>query len=159
VDLVRFLSYHAFAYMITHDIRYDVLSRWSVLADSSRRESAAELMEIYTEMYDSLVAELRDRGVAFGVIVLPSKFDLLAQRYPEEAFFVGLAEKQRSPHLLLFPALDANRSPYPYLMYDGHLNEAGNRAIAAAVYEWLYRADPAPFPRLRATAAVDRPSG
>jgi lysophospholipase L1-like esterase len=150
VDLVRFLSYHAFGYMIAHDIRYDVLSRWSVLADSSRRETATDLMETYTGLYDSLVAELQDRGIAFGVIILPSKFDILAQRYPEEAFFVGLAEKHRIPYLLLFPALDANRSPYPYLMYDGHLNEVGNRVIATAVYDWLYRADPVPFPALHA---------
>jgi hypothetical protein len=152
VDLVRFLSYRAFAYMITHDIRYDVLSRWSVLADSSRRETAAPLMEIYGELYDSLVAELRDRHISLGVIILPSKFDVLAQRYPEEAFFIGLADQSDVPYLRLFPALDANRSPYPYLMYDGHLNEAGNRAVATAVFEWLYHAEPAPFPSLRADA-------
>lgn len=157
VDLVRFLSYHAFAYMIKHDIRHDVLSRWSVLADASQRETAAELMEIYTEQYDSLVAELRDRGIALGVLILPSKFDLLAQRYPEEAFFVGLADKHGVPYLLLFPTLDANRTPYPYLMYDGHLNEVGNRVVATAVYEWLYRADRTPFPTLRAEGAVGTP--
>ncbi len=149
VDLVRFLSYRAFAYMITHDIRYDVLNRWSVLADSSRRESATELMEIYSEMYASLVNELRDRDIAFGVVILPSKFDVLAQRYPEEAFFIDLAEEHDVRYLRLFPALDANRSPYAYLMYDGHLNELGNRAVATAVFDWLYRAEPAPFPSLR----------
>ena len=41
---------------------------------------------IYEELYDSLVTELTDREVELGVLILPSKFDLLAGRSPEEPF-------------------------------------------------------------------------
>lgn len=149
LNLVRLLSYHAFGNAIRHDIRYDVLRHWSVLADSSRHETAARLMAQYAEEYGSLATELSARDIGFGVIVIPSKFDLLAGRYPEESFFVSLAEAHGVPYLRVFPILDSNRSPYPFLMYDGHLNETGNRLIAEAITTWLHEAEPAPFPILR----------
>lgn len=149
--LVRFLSYHAFAALITSGIHRDELSHWSVLADTARRADAARLMTAYTASFDSLAAELAADSVAFGTIILPSKFDVMAGRFPEEAFFLGLAAKNRVPTLRIFPVLDAQRAPYAFLMYDGHLNEHGNRIVATAVNDWLLSASPAPFPRLRTT--------
>ncbi|HWP02156.1 MAG TPA: SGNH/GDSL hydrolase family protein, partial [Gemmatimonadaceae bacterium] len=135
-NLVRLLSYHAFAFMIRRGIEYDVLARWSVLADSSRSEEATRLKVIYESQYEELVKDLTARGVAFGVIILPSKFDILAKRFPEEQFFLSLANRYAAPYLRVFPVVDANRSPYPFLMYDGHLNEIGNRLVATALYRW-----------------------
>lgn len=149
VNISRLLSYHAFAFLIKNDLRYDVLSHWSVLADTTRRETAERLMAIYEDLYRSIVDELRNQGTEVGVVVLPSKFDLLAGRYPEEAFFIRLADEYGVPYLRLFPRLDSNRTPYAFLMYDGHLNEVGNRAVAEAVYDWLYVMDPVPFAILR----------
>jgi hypothetical protein len=148
-NLVRLLSYHAFAFMIRRGIAYDVLARWSVLADSSRGDEAARLKEIYETQYRALAGDLAARGVALGVMILPSKFDVLARRFPEEEFFLSLARRHGVPYLRVFPLLDANRSPYPFLLYDGHLNELGNRLVATALYEWLFEDEPAPFPALR----------
>jgi hypothetical protein len=155
LNLVRFLSYHAFGTAIRRNIRYDVLRHWSVLADTSRRDAAQRLMGLYRQQYESLVAELAARNIDFGVIVIPSKFDVLAGRFPEEEFFVGLAEKNDVPYLRVFPILDEKRSPYTFLMYDGHLNELGNRLIAEAVQRWLHAAEPAPFPVLRTRVYPD----
>jgi hypothetical protein len=149
LNSVRLLSYQAFGFAIRRDIHYDVLNHWSVLADTSRKEAAVQLMEDYRELYASLATDLAERDVEFGAIIIPSKFDLLADRYPEEDFFIELAREYDVPYLRLYPVLDANRSDYPFLMYDGHLNEFGNRLIAEAIYEWLYRSDPAPFPGFR----------
>lgn len=152
LNLVRFLSYHAFSVAIRGNIRYDVLRHWSILADTSNREIGQRLMHLYREEYEALVADLSRRGIAFGAIIIPSKFDVLAGRFPEEEFFVGLAERNAVPWLRVFPTLDAHRSPYTFLMYDGHLNELGNRLIAEAVRDWLYVSSPAPFPVLRREA-------
>ena len=153
LNLVRLLTYQAFGSAIRHDVHYDLLRHWSVIADSSQQETATRLMAEYTAEYDSLVGELSSRGIAFGVVILPSKLDLLAGRYPEEPFFVSLAEARGVPYLRTFPVLDSNRSPYPFLMYDGHLNEAGNRVIANAIRDWLFVATPAPFAALRDTVS------
>jgi hypothetical protein len=150
LNLVRFLSYHVFAFMIRRDIHYDILVHWSVVADSSRHELAASLMREYEERYDTLTEELKAHGVAFGVMVLPGKFNLMAGRYPEEPFFLGLAEHHRVPALRLYPPLTEQRSPYPFLMYDGHLNELGNVLVARELYTWLFEVQPAPFSVLRA---------
>jgi lysophospholipase L1-like esterase len=148
--IVRFLSYHVFAAMITNGIHRDELARWSVLADTTRRETAERLQREYSASFDSLATELAADRIAFGVVIFPSKFDVLAGRYPEEALFLGLAERHRLPALRIFPVLDAKRAPYAFLMYDGHLNEHGNRLVADAVSEWLFTAEPAPFGALRA---------
>lgn len=147
--LVRLLAYHAFGALITAGIHRDELEHWSVIADTTRREEANRLMASYAAAFDSLAAELARDSIGFGTIILPSKFDVMAGRFPEEDFFLGLATRNGLPALRIFPVLDAQRSPYAFLMYDGHLNEHGNRVVAAAVTEWLLRADPAPFPLLR----------
>ena len=149
LKLIRLLSYHAFGFMITHNVRYDVLRHWSVLADSSNHEAAERLMRIYHELYVSVATELTGRGILFGVVIIPSKFDLLAGRFPEESYFIAEAEKQDVPYLPLFATFDANRSPFMYLMYDGHLNEFGNQVVATAIYDWLFASEPVPFPVLR----------
>jgi hypothetical protein len=148
-SLVRLGQYHLFAFLITQGIAYDALARWSVLEQPGNEATAERLKAIYRELYDALVAELRARGIAFGVIILPGKFNVMAHRLPEEGFFVSLAEAARAPCLRLLPVLDAQRSPYAYLMYDGHLNEHGNQVVGRAVFEWLFESEPAPFARLR----------
>ncbi len=150
--IVKLLSYRLFAVMIANDVHRDELRHWSVLADDSRRDVAERLTTEYTASFDSLASELARDSIAFGVIILPSKFDVLAGRFPEEDFFLRLAEKQGVPTLRVFPVLDTKRSPYAFLMYDGHLNEHGNRLVAEAVSEWVFRRDPAPFPALRPTS-------
>jgi len=148
LNLVRFLSYRAFAVMIQRDIEYDALTYWSVVADTLQRERATLLMEDYERRFAELDSELAARGVLFGVVIIPSKFDILAGRFPEEEFFVRLAEKHRRPYLRIFPTLDTHRSPYAFLMYDGHLNERGNHLIADSLVDWLLHAEAPPFPAL-----------
>jgi len=150
--LVRMLTYHAVAALITSGIHRDELRHWSVIADTTRRDEAARLTAQYAAAYDSLATELARDSIGFGVIILPSKFDLLAGRFPEEDFFLGLAERHGVPALRIFPILDAHRRPYPFLMYDGHLNPRGNRLVADALMEWLFAREPAPFPVLREAA-------
>jgi hypothetical protein len=152
ISLVRLLTYRAFAFMIAHDIRYDVLGTWSVLEGESKRDLAEELKVIYRDLYQSLVLDLRSRDIDFVTIGIPSKMDVLAKRSPEGAFFADLAEESDVPHLSLMPVLDAARGHMPYYVYDGHLNEFGNRIVARAVRDWLFAADPAPVPRLRLAA-------
>ena len=130
-------------------VRYDVLSYWSVLDQPGNREVAEHLQVLYEEFYDGLAKDLQARRIAVGVLVMPSKFDVMAGRSPEEGFFVRLAEERGIPYLRLLPALDSRRSPYPFLLYDGHLNEQGNKVVAEAVFDWLFRSDTAPFPQLR----------
>lgn len=155
-SLVRFLSYRGIGFMIEHGLRRDLLARWSVIADTTKREEAARLMARYEAGFDSLATALADRGIAFGVVVIPSKFDVLAGRYPEEDFFVRLAEARGLPVLRAFPLLDAHRSPYAFLMYDGHLNEHGNRLMADTLYTWLFD-DPTRFPALHGAGAPAAP--
>lgn len=150
--IVRLLSYHAFAALITSGIHRDELRHWSVIADTARRADARRLMAAYTTSFDSLATELAADSIAFGTIILPSKFDVMAGRYPEEDFFLRLAATHGLPTLRIFPLLDARRSPYAFLMYDGHLNEHGNRLVATAVGDWIASLDAAPFPRLRAAS-------
>lgn len=148
-NIVRLLSYHAFAWMIKHRVERDFLRHWSVLADTTRRAEAGRLMGLYGALFDSLANELQARNIAFGTLIIPSKFDVLAARYPEEPYFAGLAERRNLPFLRTFPILDGRRSPYLFLMYDGHLNARGNGVLADAVYDWLFTAEPAPFQGLR----------
>lgn len=136
-SLTRFLTYRAFAFMITRDIQYDMLGQWSVLADDRNQALADRLTSIYRGMYLELVEELRANGIEFGTIILPSKLDLLAGRYPEGDFFIELARNAEVPYVTVFDALDASRAEYPYQMYDGHLSEAGNEVVAGAVFRWL----------------------
>jgi hypothetical protein len=147
-NLVRFLAYHAFATAIKRDIHYDLLHHWSILADTARKADADRFKKDYEEAYVSLIRELAAQGIAFGVVIIPSKFDVLAGRFPEEAYFEELARKHRVPHLSVFRALDERRSPYTFLLYDGHLNEWGNRMVAQTIHEWLYDSEPPPFARL-----------
>lgn len=149
LNTVRWLSYQAFGFMIANGIQRDELRHWSVLANPDRQAEAKRYQETYASLFGNLVNALRTRGVAFGVMILPSKLDVLAKRYPEETFYLSLAEQHQLPNLRLLPAFDANRKPYAYLMYDGHLNEQGNRLVAQELYHWLFEAEPAPFPVLR----------
>ena len=153
LNTVRWLTYQAFGFMISNGIQRDELRHWSVMANPDRQGEAKRYQETYGTLFAQLVDSLAARRVAFGVIILPSKLDVLAKRYPEESFFVGLAERHRLPHLRLFPAFDATRKPYAYLMYDGHLNEQGNRLVAGELYRWLFEAQPAPFPILQTPVA------
>lgn len=152
-SLVRFLSYQAFAFSVRNRVQYDILRHWSILADSKRENQARALMEKYDELFSETVRSLRARGVSIGVIIIPSKFDLMAQIYREGRFFEQLADRHKVPHLSLIAALDSSRRPYPYLMYDGHLSRAGNRVVADEVYEWLFERMPAPFDFLRSPAS------
>jgi lysophospholipase L1-like esterase len=161
LNLVRFATYHLFAGAIQRSIHYDVLKHWSVLADSAKAPLARELMANYRRHFVRLKDDLGGRGIALGVVILPSKLDLLAGRYPEGAFFESLARETGVPYLSIYPILDRNRDPSPFLTYDGHLNEGGNRLVAEAVYEWLFGGQ-TPFPRLKAPgsgaqAAADAP--
>ncbi len=146
--LVRLLSYVGITWMIEHDIRRDELRHWSVLEDTTQRERSAELMRRYASTFDSLASDLGARGVALGVLVLPSKLDLLAGRFPEEPFFLQLADRHRIPALRVFPLLDSLRSPSPYLRFDGHLNERGNRIVAEALDRWILGPEASRFPVL-----------
>jgi hypothetical protein len=152
-SLARMLTYRAFAAMIQNDIRYDVLRKWSALEDPANAEYAGRLMGIYRDLFAGLVTELRQDGVEVGTLILPSKMDVLAKRYPEGAFFASLAADFSVPHLSLMPALMAERRPYTYQMYDGHLSEHGNRVVATAIVEWLFDTE-RPFARLPGTVTV-----
>jgi hypothetical protein len=147
-SLARMLTYRAFAAMIQNDIRYDVLRKWSALEDPASAEYAGRLMGIYRDLFAGLVMELRQDGVEVGTLILPSKMDVLAKRYPEEAFFASLAADFSVPHLSLMPALMAERRPYTYQMYDGHLSEHGNRVVATEIVAWMFETE-RPFQRLR----------
>lgn len=151
--LVRFLAYHAFAAFITSGIHRDELRHWSVVADTTRREEAARLKAQYTASFDSLSTELTRDSVAFGVVIIPSKFDVMAGRFPEQPFFEELAASRGVPALPLFALFDRERSPYAFLMYDGHLNERGNRLVARAILDWIARTEAAPFALLRPSGA------
>ena len=135
--LIRLLSYHAFAFLVTSGIEYDVLAQWSVLEDPRNRAMADRLTGIYREIHLDLLAELRARGTEVGVLILPSKLDIMAKRSPEEVFFRSLAQEAETPYLSLFGPLNENRRPYTYQLYDGHLSEAGNALVAGAVFRWL----------------------
>jgi len=148
-NIIKMLTYQSFALMIRTGASRDLLSRWSVMANPDRAADARKYQETYSGLYGDLVRSLRGRGIAFGVIVIPSKLDVLAKRFPEEAFFLELANRHQVPALRLFPVLDARRRPYAFLTYDGHLNEHGNRLVAAEVSRWLFAQEPAPFPFLR----------
>ena len=87
------------------------------------------------------------------MVIVPSKFDVLAGRSPEEPFFLELARGKNVPALSLFSRFDKQRSPYPYLKYDGHLNERGNELVADAVMEWLFDEEPEVFRALAADGA------
>lgn len=155
--LPRLLTYRAFKFFLEHGIRVDVLRRWSVLADSSNAEYGRGLTDIYTRLFGELANELREAGVGFGVVIMPSKMDLMAKRYPEGDFFESLARAQRIPAHSVFARLDAHRDPMPFYTFDGHLNEIGNALVAADVYDWLFGGHAAPFPELRAAAGPALP--
>lgn len=104
---------------------------------------------IYEELYDSLVTELTDREVELGVLILPSKFDLLAGRSPEEPFSSRWQKSTEYPMLALMETLDSARPKYPFLMYDGHVNDYGHYVVARTVFDWLSESAPGPFPKLR----------
>jgi hypothetical protein len=150
LNVVKFASYHLFSGAIQRGVRYDLLKHWSVLADSQRADLAHQLKAEYQQQFIALKEDLAARGIDFGVIILPSKFDLLAGKFPEGQFFRTLAEDASVPYLPIYPVLDENREPNPFLVYDGHLNELGNRLVAEAIYNWLYAKQPAPFAALHA---------
>jgi hypothetical protein len=81
------ITYRAFEFFIEHDIHEDVLRRWSVLADPSDSAYSQTLSATYDSHYANLVDSLRARKIAFGVIMIPSKMDLMTARYPEGDFF------------------------------------------------------------------------
>lgn len=153
IALVRWVTYRLFALAGERGTRWDVLRRWSVLADESRQEEAERLKAIYRQLYDSLVTDLRGRSIDVAVVIIPSKMDLVAHRYPEGEFFVGLAREFQVPYFELMPVLDAHRRPFPYYLYDGHLNERGNAIVADAVADWLFDSEPAPLPGLQRVVA------
>ena len=148
ISLVRFATYQAFAFMIRNDVRYDVLETWSVLEGDAKREFAGKLKTIYRDLYASLVEELEAQDIEVAALIFPSKMDLLAKRSPEETYFTELAKEFDVPYLSLMPALDSNRSVMPYHIYDGHLNEIGNRIVADEVWKWLFTTHPAPVASL-----------
>ena len=148
-SLLRYLTYNAFAFMIEHNIQYDVLSTWSVLETPSKKDYAMKLEKIYHDLYGSLVQDMRQRHIELAVLIFPSKMDVLAKRSPEGAFFSSLAREFNVPQFSLMPALDANRKGMPYYLYDGHMNEFGNRVCANAIWDWLFKSQPAPLAAVR----------
>jgi lysophospholipase L1-like esterase len=150
--LPRMLTYRAFEFFIEHDIHVDILRRWSVLADSTDLAYGQELTAIYDSLYDGLADTLRARAIDFGVVIMPSKMDLMADRYPEGEFFARLARSHDVPAVAVFDALDARRDPMPFYRYDGHFDERGNRIVADSVYAWLFDGATTPFAALRAAA-------
>ena len=155
-SLVRLLTYSSFTFMIKNDIKYDVLSTWSVLEGAGKERYADSLKTIYRNLYASLVKDMRDRRIELAVLSFPSKMDLLAKRSPEGVFFAALASEYKVPYLSLMPALDANRAGMPFYLFDGHMNEFGNEVAARAVWDWLFTSRPAPVAALQAapTSAV-----
>ncbi len=154
LSLERYLTYNAFAYMIEHNIQYDVLSTWSVLETPSQRKWAMKLEGIYHGLYGSLVNEMKSRNIEFVTLIFPSKMDVLAKRSPEGEYFNGLANEFNVPHLSLMPTLDAHRNPMPFHLYDGHMNEYGNAVAAEAIWTWLFTSRPAPAPILQKAAEM-----
>jgi len=152
-SLVRFLSYRLIAVATMGSIKYDLLSRWSVLAGDTVPDHAKALLTLYEAVFDSLVTEVRASGATFATVIIPSKLDVLAGRSPEEPYFRGLATARQVPVLSLFLAFDSTRSPYPFLLYDGHLNEEGNRFVAARIEQWFLDRKVTPFPSLSGAAA------
>jgi hypothetical protein len=148
ISLLRFVTYQVFSLMIRRSIRYDVLGTWSVLEGESKRDYANKLKTIYHELYASLVGDMRKRGIQFGVLIFPSKMDVLAKRSLETEYFTALAQEFHVPYLSLMPTLDANRASMPFYVYDGHLNEFGNQVSAEAIWKWLFTTHPAPIPLL-----------
>jgi hypothetical protein len=148
-SIVRWLSYRSIAILTQSGIHYDLLSRWSVLAEQSNRELAGRLIQQYVQLYYSTLDKIRSRGAMVGVVIIPSKFDVLAGRSPEQEFFLKLAEERNVPALALYSAFDQSRDRYQYLMYDGHLNTYGNYLVAKAMMRWLFDDEPAPFAALR----------
>lgn len=155
--LPRLLTYSAFKFCVEQGIRVDILRRWSVLADSSDPTYTRWLTGLYEQLYDSLATELRQRKIPMAVVIMPSKFDLMAKRYPEGDFFAQLAKARGIPALSVYDTLDRSRSPMPYYTFDGHLDERGNRIVAAAVYQWLFRSPENPLPILREAAGPEVP--
>ena len=149
LNIVKFASYHLFHGAIQRSVEYDLLKHWSVLADSQRVHLAERLKADYEAQFVALKDQLAARGIEFGVIILPSKFDLLAGRFPEGEYFQTVATRAQVPYLEIYPVLDEKRAPNPFLVYDGHLNERGNRLVAEAVYTWLFNAQPTQFPKLQ----------
>lgn len=140
---IRFIAYRLFAHYIQTGRTHDILSAWSVLEGEEDTELAARLMETYETLFVLLVEELGD--VPLGVVIFPSKMDVMAGRYPEGDFFRDLSQRHGIPHLDLMPTFLEDRRPYAFQMYDGHLNEHGNALVAEAVFEWGMRQDPAFF--------------
>lgn len=149
VSLLRYLTYNAFAFMIEHRIKYDVLKTWSVLASPDQHEYAVKLEKIYHDLYGSLVKDMKQRNIELAVVIFPSKMDVLAQRAPEAEYFSGLAREFNVPQLAMMPTLDANRRGMPFHLYDGHMNEFGNRVSAEAIFKWLFTSNPAPVAAVR----------
>lgn len=154
-SLLRWLSYRLIAAASMAGVKYDLLSRWSILSGSAPQARVEAILGIYTTVFDSLVKEVREAGADFATVVLPSKLDVLAGRSPEEPFFVSLAQSRQVPALPLFSAFDSVRRPYPYLLYDGHLNPSGNALVASAIELWFLDSVAAPFAELRTALAPD----
>jgi hypothetical protein len=99
---------------------------------------------------------MREQNIELATLIFPSKMDVLAKRSPEGQYFEGLAREFQVPHLSLMPVLDANRAEMPFYMYDGHLNEFGNRIVAEAVWNWLFTTHPRPLSALGSVAPATR---
>jgi len=154
ISLFRYLTYNAFAFMIEHNIKYDVLSTWSVLEGSGKKDFANKLTGIYHDLYGQLVRDMRARNIEFVAMGFPSKMDVLAKRAPEVSYWESLAKEYNVPFLTLMPALDAHRSVMPFHLYDGHMNEYGNSVVADAIWKWLFTAHPAPAPILQQSSEM-----
>lgn len=137
-SLVRFLSYRLSAFFITRGIEHDILDSWSVLEDPSNPELAELLKARYRELYAEFVDELRSKNIDVATVIFPSKFDVMAGRYPEGEYFVELARDHDIPFLDLTPLFMEARRPYAFQMYDGHLNPHGNVLAAQEISRWLF---------------------
>jgi len=149
VSLLRYLTYNSFAFMIEHNIKYDVLKTWSVLETPGKQEYAKKLEGIYHDLYASLVQDMRQRHIELAVLIFPSKMYVLAKRSPEGMYFANLAREFNVPYMSLYSTLDMNRKGMPYYLYDGHMNEFGNKVSAEAIWRWLFTSEPAPVAAVR----------
>jgi hypothetical protein len=125
-----------------------------VLESDATKPFATKLKTIYHDLYGSLVQDLRGRGIELAVLIFPSKMDVLAKRSPEGVFFADLAREYHVPSLSLMPTLEAHRREMPFYLYDGHMNELGNRVVADAVWKWLFATESPPVAALAPKASI-----
>ena len=107
---LRYLTYNAFAFMIEHNIKYDVLSTWSVLETHAKKAFADKLEGIYHDLYGSLVKDMKVPQHPVRRAHLPEQDGRAGEAVPGGSnSFTGSRKSTTYPILSLMPTLDANR--------------------------------------------------